>query len=683
MQRLSSGKRINAAKDDAAGVAIASRLTSHVRGLHQSIRNAMDAQALISTAEGGLQETEVLLQRIREFAVQASNDTNSDADRTNLNNEAQQLLAGIDAIASGTTWAGQNLLDGTYSNKSFQVGGGSMAVDQLSTSVAAATASALGVGTSTNTVETTTTETTTPTTTTVTTTNSTIVLNSSNYRNIFVRNFDSSNNSLIPETMVNASAASSNDNWTDNHGSSITHLSNGGYVVTWTDLSGRDGEYAGVYAQTYDSEGTKVGSEFQVNTTTSGYQWSMSVAGLNDGGFVISWQSPNSGGSRQINGQIYDSSGNKVGSELTFSNIGGNPSVSGFSNGGFVAVWDSGFANNGVAGTVFDSNYNSVANFTTSGAYPSMPRVTTLSNGNFFVVFVGTSGQINGQLFDPSANKLGAEVSISGDEYPHVTAIENGKFVVSFKEGNNVYKRQYDANGNAEENAVQLYSNSSNIQGKVRLSGLSDGDYVAVWDERNNSRSSLGIFGQRFNSDGSATGSVFKINSFDNAANAETWPSVTKLQNGGFAVTWRSLAVESTSTATTTTTTAYNTTSSTTTSTTSSTETIASIDLTSRSSLSRIDTALQTLNTQRASLGALSNRLDHVISNNTNASNNTQASLGRTQDADFAAETTKLAKSKILEQSSTAMLAQANASVYEVLTLIPNQPHHQPLYPVV
>ena len=85
-----------------------------------------------------------------------------------------------------------------------------------------------------------------------------------------------------------------------------------------------------------------------------------------------------------------------------------------------------------------------------------------------------------------------------------------------------------------------------------------------------------------------------------------------------------------------------------------------------------VDQALQIISSQRASLGALSNRLDHIIANNTNASTNTKASLGRIQDADFAAETTKLAKSKILEQSSTAMLAQANASVYEVLTLIPD-----------
>ena len=103
---------------------------------------------------------------------------------------------------------------------------------------------------------------------------------------------------------------------------------------------------------------------------------------------------------------------------------------------------------------------------------------------------------------------------------------------------------------------------------------------------------------------------------------------------------------------------------------------VPAISLTNHSNaqnaLTRLDTALQTINSQRAELGSLSNRIDHIIANNTNASTNTKAALGRIQDADFAAETTKLAKSKILEQSSTAMLAQANASVYEVLTLIPD-----------
>ena len=87
MERLSTGKRINSAADDAAGVAIASRLTSEINGTNQAIRNAMDGQAMIDTAEGAHQEVESILQRMRELAVQASNDSNSDADRTALQSE--------------------------------------------------------------------------------------------------------------------------------------------------------------------------------------------------------------------------------------------------------------------------------------------------------------------------------------------------------------------------------------------------------------------------------------------------------------------------------------------------------------------------------------------------------------------------------------------------------------------
>jgi flagellin len=113
MERLSTGKRINGASDDAAGVAIASRLSSEIRGTNQAIRNAMDGQALIDTAEGAHAEVENILQRMRELAVQASNDTNSAADRSMLQEEFDQLTDEVDRIASATTWAGQNLLDGT------------------------------------------------------------------------------------------------------------------------------------------------------------------------------------------------------------------------------------------------------------------------------------------------------------------------------------------------------------------------------------------------------------------------------------------------------------------------------------------------------------------------------------------------------------------------------------------
>jgi len=112
MERLSTGKRINGASDDAAGVAIASRLTSEIRGTNQAIRNAMDGQALIDTAEGAHAEIEAILQRMREVAVQAANDTNSSTDRTAMATEMTQLKDEINRIAATTTWAGVSLLNG-------------------------------------------------------------------------------------------------------------------------------------------------------------------------------------------------------------------------------------------------------------------------------------------------------------------------------------------------------------------------------------------------------------------------------------------------------------------------------------------------------------------------------------------------------------------------------------------
>jgi flagellin len=130
MERLSTGKRINSASDDAAGVAIASRLTSEIKGNNQAIRNAMDGQGMINTAEGAHKEVENILQRMRELSVQSANDTNSADDRANLQAEVDQLMEEVDRIAGATTWAGQQLLNGNADSGSgtktfnFQVGNG-------------------------------------------------------------------------------------------------------------------------------------------------------------------------------------------------------------------------------------------------------------------------------------------------------------------------------------------------------------------------------------------------------------------------------------------------------------------------------------------------------------------------------------------------------------------------------
>jgi flagellin len=122
MEKLSTGSRINYAKDDAAGQAISTRLSAEIQGLAMASRNAADAQSLIDTAEGGMQETHNVLLRMRELAVQSANGTLTDADRQHTDAEFKQLQNEMDRISGNTKWAGQNLLNGQ--SFSFQVGEG-------------------------------------------------------------------------------------------------------------------------------------------------------------------------------------------------------------------------------------------------------------------------------------------------------------------------------------------------------------------------------------------------------------------------------------------------------------------------------------------------------------------------------------------------------------------------------
>jgi len=143
MERLSTGKRINSASDDAAGIAIASRLEANINGLNQAIRNAADAQSLIDTAEGAMDEQTNILQRVRELSVQSANDTNSAADRKAMQDEVTQLIAELDRISSTTSWAGDKLLDGSFTSKNFQIG--TLAAEKIDVSIKDQSSGALGV----------------------------------------------------------------------------------------------------------------------------------------------------------------------------------------------------------------------------------------------------------------------------------------------------------------------------------------------------------------------------------------------------------------------------------------------------------------------------------------------------------------------------------------------------------
>ena len=122
IQRLSSGLRINSAKDDAAGMAISERFTSQIRGLNQAARNANDGISLAQTAEGAMKAAGDILQRVRELAVQSANASNSASDRQALQQEVNQLVAELDRVAQTTEFNGAKLLDGSFGTQQFQVG---------------------------------------------------------------------------------------------------------------------------------------------------------------------------------------------------------------------------------------------------------------------------------------------------------------------------------------------------------------------------------------------------------------------------------------------------------------------------------------------------------------------------------------------------------------------------------
>ncbi|MDB4594153.1 hypothetical protein OAH85_11650, partial [Paracoccaceae bacterium] len=482
MQRLSSGKRINAAKDDAAGVAIASRMTSHVRGLHQSIRNSMDVQALISTAQGGLQETEVLLQRIRELAVQASNDTNSDADRTNLNNEAQQLLAGIDAVASGTTWAGQNLLDGTYSNKSFQVGGGSMAADQVTTSLQASTGTQLGLLGSVTVTE--------------------KIIETPGELKIETRTFGDNggqNPFVLDENIHTLNGPGSYERSDPD----VMALQNGNFVAVWVSAT-QDGDGQGIYARIVNANGDPVTDEFLVNrTNTINDQFDPEIIVRDNGDFYIIWTSLEEDMPEEWDGVMiagYSADGTEIGINRMKS------------------------TSSEFFGTSFDE----------------------LSDGKAAAVWSRYTGRIYQSIRTNWLSTQGSEVRVSNSnsiqKYPSLTALDNDRYVIVWEDssqdgsGTGIFAQMYSNNGSKYGSQFRVNDETSGNQSKPQVEALSDGRFVVTW-EGSGSGDSSGIYYRTFANDGSGEFNARLANS--ETSGSQTNAGIAVDPNGGFFVTWK------------------------------------------------------------------------------------------------------------------------------------------------
>jgi flagellin len=506
MARLSSGKRINSASDDAAGVAISSRLSAEIRGTDQSIRNALDGQALIDTAEGAHKEIENILQRMREVSVQAANDTNNDQDRQNLQAEMNALITEIDRIAGTTTWAGEKLMESeSGSFFSFQVGAATGEKNQIDVTIGGMGANILGFATPPADDAADDSDSVTPAVT------------------------GDPVASISGSTLtVDGTAAADGDlvlSFAAAPGDPVASMSGPPDYILTVDPGavGRSGDLA----FSFDSSGpitiTLDGSEEDVDAiaTTIATQMDTSVGGsvsTNNGNGTVTFNFPSLSDSNPYYGttdiQIDDMSGDNT------------------------------------------------------------PRLDGVAGADITVpVTAGDTG-------DVLADKIAAAVNaVAGDET--ATSSDDGSGTVTFD--------FTDSSGD------YYYAPSLSISADTTVAQA-----VAADDSGSDS-----------DSDTPAAGTV------------PTAP-VTSVANADDA----------------------------------------------RVTIKAIDAAIQTVNIQRSELGAVSNRLSHTVNNLTNISSNLSAARGGIEDADFAHETTMLAKNQILQQASTAMLAQANASKQNVLSLL-------------
>jgi len=562
MERLSTGKRINSAADDAAGIAISSRLTSEIKGTNQAIRNAMDAQAMIDTAEGAHSEIENILQRMRELAVQSANDTNSTVDRTNLNTELTQLSAEIDRISSVTSWAGKNLLDGSASGLNFQIGSGTADANQLSVSINAMTASALSVADGSPAAV-----------------SAASALSDTTFASSVASDVLTISTAASGQAAISAQAATLAVGERQQLASPT--VTNGAFYVL------KDSAGATIDSMTADSSATL--AEIATGLSdTSGV-----TVSANGSNLLVDWAAGTDHGIATLEiggGEVVDS-GSVTTETVTLDISAGVAFATDHATGYKLEVTDS--AGNNVtltttAATIADVG-TLVDRLQADGDYASASFTLSDDGTDVVVTFNDINGPHSAKLTElPTSIVTATEVVKGAAAQAAVTAQDAvGEETITVTLGSDTFDVELDT-GTHNTEAKQATQIAAVLNADTSFAS----QYSAV-----------------------AVGTTVTFTGLDDTFNISTTANA-------------------------------------------------------ESAIGTIDTAIQTLNSQRATLGSYSNRLDSTVSNLTNISSNLQAGRGRIEDADFAAETTSLAKSQILQQASTAMLAQANASKQNVLSLL-------------
>jgi Ca2+-binding RTX toxin-like protein len=356
--------------------------------------------------------------------------------------------------------------------------------------------------------------------------------------------------------------------------SAVAALPDGGWVVAWTS-EGQDGSGAGVYGQRYSAAGATVGDEFAINTTKTSTQDGPALTALADGGWVVAWQSYQ-GGSYNIYWQRFASNGQATGTEhlvntrLPDSQIGAR--VQPLNDGGWVVIWQSYYqeaANNwGIYGQRYDANGAAVLgefHVNTNAGQEVAASVAVLADGGWVVVWeretitqievplIGTitiiDRDVHGRRYDASGGSIGAEFRVNTNTAElqttaSVVALADGGWVIAWQslhqdDGSyDIYAQRYGASGAKVGGEFLVNTVRSSHQASSSIAALPDGGWLVVWQSAYQDGSLYGVYGQRYDAAGVKEGLEFRINSYVNSEQRD--PSVTVLADGGWVVTWQS-----------------------------------------------------------------------------------------------------------------------------------------------
>jgi hypothetical protein len=345
----------------------------------------------------------------------------------------------------------------------------------------------------------------------------------------------------------------------------LTSLSKGGFVVVWQSWS-QDSSSYGIYAQIYDNDGLKTGTEFRVNSYTTGYQLDPSVSGLINGNFVICWSSEDQDGSGYgIYCQIFDPSGIKIGNEFRANTYTLNnqtiSDICGLNNGRFVICWQSRDQDgswDGIYAQIYKENGEIFGNEFRVNTYQVNNQedaaISSSTNGNFLISWTSDNqGEdehgIFAQIFNGDGQKIGSELhvntySTNNQIHSDNCQLNNGNFIICWQtddldgSGYGIYGQLFDSTGIkiSEEFQINSYTNSNQVFSNV--SRLLHGGFVVCWESYMQDGDRDGIFAQSFDSSGVKVGQEFMVNSYTHEY--QQHPSVSNLTNGDFVICWDS-----------------------------------------------------------------------------------------------------------------------------------------------